>query len=374
MRTITIFKKITAILCLSILVYACISEPSFTISGTVELPEMEGKQVVLSKTIGGIQISDTTTVVGGAYRFKGYVEEPVYSRITINGEERQNRVSLGLIVENEIIGVTTDSKKRSRVGGSTHNDILQQFIDGEQALFQKRDEAFPILSNGWINPTPEQLEALSSELFAKLTNDIRLFDVEFIKNNINNPAGQTQVPKIIGFSHELLREAFSNINEKSLENPEVARVAARLQALDNTAIGLPFTDLCMFDPKGKEMSISDYVGKGKYVFIDFWASWCAPCRAEKPHEIAAYNKYKNKGFEIIGVSLDNNHEAWTTAIKELGLTWPQMSDMKGGQSEAYKLYGIVGIPHSVLLNKEGIIIAKELRGGALEKKLDELIK
>ena len=137
---------------------------------------------------------------------------------------------------------------------------------------------------------------------------------------------------------------------------------------------MPYINLKMENPEGQPVSLSDYLNKGKYVLVDFWASWCAPCRKQMPELVRIYNEYKNKNFEIVGVSFDTNRQNWINGLKEMDMTWPQMSDLKGWESPAVMLYGIQGIPHTILLSPDGKIIAKDLKGENLVNKLNDLFK
>ena len=140
-----------------------------------------------------------------------------------------------------------------------------------------------------------------------------------------------------------------------------------------TAIGAVAPDLAFTSPEGKTLKLSDL--RGKVVLLDFWASWCRPCRMENPNVVAAYKKFKDKGFAIYSVSLDQNGDSWKAAIQQDGLAWPNhVSDLKGWQSEPARIYGVQGIPAQFLLDKDGKIIAKNLRGEQLEQKLAELLK
>jgi peroxiredoxin len=134
----------------------------------------------------------------------------------------------------------------------------------------------------------------------------------------------------------------------------------------------PAPDLTMTDVNGKQISISDF--KGKYLLVDFWASWCGPCRQENPNVVAAYNKFKNKNFTILGVSLDEDKAAWLKAIKDDHLEWAQMSDLKQWESAAISAYHFDGIPFNVLINPEGKVIAESLRGEELQQKLNEVLQ
>lgn len=142
-----------------------------------------------------------------------------------------------------------------------------------------------------------------------------------------------------------------------------------------TAIDQHYTDVALKGTDTKtDVRLSDYVDKNRYTLLDFWASWCGPCRAEMPNVVKVYNQYHSKGLEVVGVSLDNNHEAWVKAIKTLKMPWPQMSDLKGWQSAAAAAYNIRAIPANVLIDNKGNIIAKDLRGEELQKRIEELMK
>ena len=156
-------------------------------------------------------------------------------------------------------------------------------------------------------------------------------------------------------------------------NQQAAAAQAQKQAVESTAIGAQAPEIDLPNPDGKNIKLSSL--KGKVVLIDFWASWCGPCRMEMPNVVNTYNKYKAKGFTVYSVSLDKEANAWKNSIKSLGMTWEnQVSDLKFWQCEAAQRYGVNGIPATFLLDKDGKIVATNLRGAELEKKVAELLK
>lgn len=138
-------------------------------------------------------------------------------------------------------------------------------------------------------------------------------------------------------------------------------------------VGQKFLDIKSKTPDGKSISLSDYAGKGKVVLVDFWASWCGPCRNEMPFIVSLYEKYKDKGFEIVGVSLDNEHTKWVDYIKSANMSWVQMSDLGGWESNAARIYNVESIPYTVLIDKNGVIQGEFLSGMDLEEKIQELL-
>jgi peroxiredoxin len=192
---------------------------------------------------------------------------------------------------------------------------------------------------------------------------------------IKNPA--SWVSPYVAFrnswNYELpeLRNAVNNFDTLLNHSVYTGYLKDYIKTLERSEVGMLYVSFMMQDSTGQYLPVADLVGKST-LLLDFWASWCAPCRAENPNLVAMYGKYHEKGFDILGVSLDSNRDRWLTAIKDDNLTWHQVSDLQGWDNKAAKLYGIKSIPANVLIDTNGYIIAKNLRGEDLQKKLEEL--
>lgn len=169
---------------------------------------------------------------------------------------------------------------------------------------------------------------------------------------------------------EHMDKALSGIKDLIPNSEYYKSFNSKLEQFRKLAVGAVAPELAFNSPDGELLKLSDY--RGKYVLIDFWASWCKPCRAENPNVVKVYDQYKSKGFEIVGVSLDQRKDAWVKAIGADNITWPQMSDLGGWQSMPAKIYNIQSIPATYLLDPDGVIVAKNLRGNSLENKLSEI--
>lgn len=212
--------------------------------------------------------------------------------------------------------------------------------------------------------------------FAKLQDSAIVLHLDVIRRNHDNLIPAVFISSISrALDYQTLKEVLDP-SAPYYSHPLLAGARAMLEmseaSLGKRKPGLAFTDIDMADTAGRMRKLGEWCGKGNYVLVDFWASWCGPCRMEMPNVVENYKKYHSKGFEIVGISFDQNAESWKKAIEQMGMEWPQLSDLKGWNSAAASTYSVKSIPASMLVDGQGRIVAVDLRGPMLGKKLKEI--
>lgn len=265
------------------------------------------------------------------------------------------------------------------VKGSKESELLMEVNKVTIKNYQQRDslqKVFQTFSNTGTK-SPAQIDSASKDIdgkFSKLVLDYNNYLQNFLKIHHTAFASLAAVQQL---PIEEFFQAYQKLDESLLSkfpNSEYTKAFhANIASRAAVTIGANAPEIAMVTPDGAPLALSSL--KGKVVLIDFWASWCGPCRMENPNVVAAYNKYQSKGFDIFSVSLDKDVERWKAAIQKDNLSWKNhVSDLQAWQSPVVQLYGFSGIPYNVLIDKEGKIITKNLRGEALEKALSEVFK
>ncbi|WP_452598331.1 redoxin domain-containing protein [Pontimicrobium sp. MEBiC01747] len=324
-------------------------------------------------------IEDSTTVKDGKIVFKGNIESPDIHFITINSING----SLPIILENTKMDITIykDSLPKSLIEGSKENDITKKYIKEAKFLSVLNKKLMERSKKAQQSGSPEAMAAIrtSYDSFIKVAID---FDKAFIKENGDYTFAAITLERIVrgnSSSTEEIEELYNSFSEKVKQSNPAKKVETYIKDNKNKKKSVPAIigniapDFSGLTPEGKTLSLNDV--KSKVTIIDFWASWCKPCRRENPNVVKLYEKYHDKGLEIIGVSLDNNGQKnrWVKAIEQDGLTWPQISNLKGWKEPVAVQYGVRSIPATFILDKTGKIVATRLRGKALEDKVEELL-
>lgn len=279
--------------------------------------------------------------------------------------------SAQFFLENADITLKIDAKEGTMSAhGTLINDRNTALYDTIMVMNKEMMALFENVSDDMPQEEQEALQKKAEEMSGKMEETMK----QFIRDNVTNFAGQFYLTNYASnFDDAFVCEMLAAVPEKDQKTHAMQVLKKEMEAKSGTAVGKDFTDFKAETPEGETLAVSDVAKGAKVLMIDFWASWCGPCRGEMPNVKAVYEKFHAQGFDIIGVSLDDNADKWKAAISELGMAWPQISDLKGWECEGAALYSVKAIPATVLI-KDGKIVARDVRGAELEPKVAELLK
>lgn len=331
---------------------------------------------------GTIEVAKATADGTGKFEIKGNI--PGYGIYSLRmGETTEKVIPLTLAPNDDVkIQASSATFKTPNVSGTDWSDLMTEYME----VYHEFDTQNTLLKLNPENLSRDEVQAKYKEIrgavddfvFNKLDEDpSNPFNVILIPSALPdqdfNNWSEDNLARLKRVEQSLI-DRYPNSKYVESLGYQIYQIEQEYNKHQTYKSGtLPAPDIEMMNPDGEIMRLSDL--KGQYVLVDFWASWCGPCRRENPNVVRLYNKYKNKGFTIFSVSLDKDAEAWKAAIAKDGLSWPNhVSDLKQWESPVIQQYGFSGIPFTVLLNKEGNFIAVNLRGATLEQKLKELFE
>jgi len=363
-------KKVISLL-FSVLLLAACSDSGYTVKGKIE-GAGDGTAYLKSYEGGRPVTIDSTTLKNGSFEFKGTTGEPMLHLIYIN--HLPMPVAFFLENKNISIAANVDSLDKAEIKGSPETDLFLKF-NKEMPMLDRSLEIRKEFMQAQIAKDTAKLRALSEEI-GGIREKQKEYYINFVNEHTNSVVGAFLGAQMFqALSPEEQKKLLDEFEKNLGDNPYVVEMKNQYDAYREkeeknkaTAIGSIAPDFTLKTKDGKEVSLSSF--RGKYVLIDFWASWCQPCRRENPNSVKTYKKFRDKGFEIFGVSVDKDRNAWIKAVKDDGLTWTQVIDPDGNVA---RMYNVSSIPTTILLDKDGKIIAKNLRGEALPRKLSELL-
>lgn len=373
-------KKLKVITVLSVFFASYMSasaqKSNFEIKGQLGNLQAPAKIYMAYTTADGVWVRDSTKIVNGAFRFRQYTVHPVNALLSVSRDGKSTR----LFSPHDIARVYIEPNATIRL--QSNEDISNRKISGSRSerdyevyqdyvsLFDKKIDSVQrlILNPENVAKRPSLLKARTDILEEK---QIRTKD--YILRHPDQFVSLNLLEEYAGYSivYADVQPVFEKLSA-DLKNSVKGKIfGAKIALAKTAAIGVQAGDFTQPDTAGVPVSLSSF--RGKWVLIDFWASWCAPCRAESPVLKQAYEAFKSKNFDILAVSLDFNRANWLKAIKDDGLPWHHVSDLKYWKNAVAVQYGVVSAPQNVLVNPSGKIVAKNLRGDELKEMLAELL-
>ncbi|HEY0677848.1 MAG TPA: TlpA disulfide reductase family protein [Chitinophagaceae bacterium] len=313
-----------------------------------------------------------TRAVNDRFSFKGNIQKPTLVWAQVGGLKSRRSFSFFLEKGNIIIEGSVEKLDEVNYSGTAANNDLAKTRGYTSSVFNRIRMLRIDLKNQAEGSAG--YNAIMNDI-AKKFDSIQNYELDFLKNNPHSfVSGIYLYVRKDRLPVDELEKLYNKLSDEVKQGDMVAMLPAAIAAKRSVAIGKTAHDFTAPDTTGKMVRFSDF--KGKYVLLEFWASWCVPCRKESPNLVRLYNQYERKGFTILQFSLDDNSTArqWREAIRKDGLTWTQVSDLSGLHSEVAKLYGVQPIPDNFLIDPSGKILARGLQGEALESRLKELLK
>ena len=362
-------KSLLSLAVIAVSLSACDTTPKYNINGTIT--GGEANNVYLLQRQGRtIDTLAKAPVAEGKFKLTGSVAGLTPAFIAVEGQRGQNLI----FVENAdfTANLNLENPTATKIEGTATQGIANQYTAISNEMGKMANE----LNQSYRTAYQEKNEAKMKELQEQYENLMK--DYEAKEDAINKANADSYVAayflagKLYEYDYEKLVEKFNTLGENAKATEPGKTIADRIQKLSAVAVGQVAPDFTLNTPDGKPLSMHSI--KGKVKVIDFWASWCPPCRRENPNVVKAFNEYKDKNFTIVGISLDKDKSKWMKAIADDNLAWTHLSDLKYWDSEIPALYGVRGIPANVLLDPDGVIVAKNITGEDLHKKLKEVIK
>ncbi len=362
-------KKFMIVLTAVAAFWSCSQGSGYEIKGHLD-GAATGTVYLSQQKDGRIVHVDSAEINNGDFVMKGTLEHPDIYYLQVEGKQG----ALLLFLENSPMTVTghVDSLWLARAEGSPYQDDYNAY----QEMLKPFEEQYRALYGQWQQAKMMGNEALARQIedrYDSLNKEQQKMDQKFMEEH---PRSLVSPYLLRSMSYSLtggeMQKYLDQMDTSFHSIAFVKELQEWADAKKRVDIGNKAPDFALPDTAGDTVRLSSMLGKG-YVLIDFWAAWCSPCRQENPNLVKTYKKYHEKGFDIIGVSLDKDRASWLGAIEKDGLLWTQVSELQGWRDKTAKLYAVRSIPSNFLLDKDGVIIARNLRGDALKKKLSELL-